>query len=329
MVKLTTRCRSQETRLCNARFCLRRTWWHTRCHMVSQASPLSSDIIRCSPAIAMPRTRRRSGIVQFGRPRLLDYDRHREQVPGRYPVSVWRNPKATLRKRVSDAIFPKKKQSPSSSAGFGKLPNEVLNAIFYGLCGREIHSIRLVSSEWEVASRPFFAARHLSRSVFWLTSSNLDMLDSLSRKFGPYMHNLFIAADHFAISGLVRAWKQYMKYQYSHVVARHYDLEKNERHRCSKSVLEIKSHYLGQWFKHQEWRTYCDMSQSGRFFQELRLVHYFAALATMAKEGCQKAYDSIGQTTAVRSQGCEFELRTGAAGYQCPCLWEACACSCF
>ena len=177
----------------------------------------------------------------------------------------WSDPRPDFRQRLVRAVLGKKRQGRPSPAGLGQLPFELLDLIFKKLCGREIHSVRLVSSEWEVASRPFFAASLLSRSVFWLTSSSLNMLDSLSCKFGPYIGIVYIAVDHFTLSGLARALKQYLRYRYWPHLAARYDLNEVEPS-LSKFVLEDKSRYIGQWFRQDQWHTYWNRYQTMRFF---------------------------------------------------------------
>lgn len=164
------------------------------------------------------------------------------------------------------AIFPKKRQTMSSPSGLSKLPFELLDVIFKELCGKEAQSIRLTSKEWEFASRSFFAARHLSKSVFWLTSSSLRMLEHLACKFGPYMRELFLAADHFTMTGFKRAMGQYLRYRYSKMKGPLYEKRSQNWVHGSTSVLEVKTRSLGLWFKQCEWHTYRSTRQTRRFF---------------------------------------------------------------
>lgn len=94
-----------------------------------------------------------------------------------------------------------------------KLPFELLDMIFTELCGREVHAVRLVCTGWERASRPFFAERHLQRSLFWLTGADCRHLESLVRRFGPYIGTVYIAPDHFTFSGLRQVWRNYTSHR--------------------------------------------------------------------------------------------------------------------
>ena len=204
----------------------------------------------------------------FFNPRIVDFRgvRSRDDRLPHALVSNWQDPKPRAKERLLRVCHFRTKQRSSSPLGLSKLPYELLDPIYHDLCGQEIAAMRLVCSEWELASRAFFAAIHLERSVFWLTHSNLRMLERLTERFGSYMQNIYVATDHFTIPGLVQAFRQFLRYRYSHVVARHYDFEEHTHDRGPKSVLEIKAHYLGQWFKQQEWHTYCDTKGSARFF---------------------------------------------------------------
>ena len=192
---------------------------------------------------------------------------HREScIYGRTPIGTWNDPKPNLKHTILRSLSAQKRQGPPSPPGFGKLPYELLETIFHRLCGKEVAAVRLVSTEWEAASRPFFASLHLAKSVFWITSSQLDLLELLVQRFGEFMQELYIAADSFTISGISRAMKRYLKYRYSHVVASRYSEEAGGCREYSKSILAIRTTYIGQWFKKNEWHTYCDKANSRRFF---------------------------------------------------------------
>ena len=180
----------------------------------------------------------------FYKPRLVHFRSQYEPVPGRPPIEPWHDRKPSVKQRLVRWIFFRRKQAASSALGLSKLPYELLDRIFRNLCGREICSVRRVCVEWEVASRAFFAAQCTSRSVFWLTYSSLRMLDDLSRKFGPYMSNIYIATDHVTIAGLVKA-----------LLAYH-----------SRAVQDVRGHYFQQWSKLKGGSTiHHDSSQTRRF----------------------------------------------------------------
>lgn len=92
-----------------------------------------------------------------------------------------------------------------------KLPFELLEMIFRCLCGKETLAVRLVCTEWEQTSRPFFAERYLVRSLFWLTRTDLRRLQSLARRFGPYTRKVYITTDRFTLSGLGAVWREYKR----------------------------------------------------------------------------------------------------------------------
>lgn len=54
-------------------------------------------------------------------------------------------------------------QSRKQPVGISKLPPEILELVFRQLCGREMGSMRLVCTEWEQTTRPFFEIHHRNR----------------------------------------------------------------------------------------------------------------------------------------------------------------------
>lgn len=149
-----------------------------------------------------------SPVKRFFFPRLVHFRSQYEQTPG-LVRSDWREPKLSWTQKILRLLLCKVRQGTSSPPGMSKLPFELLDMIFRELCGKEVHAVRLICSEWEVASRPFFAERHLRPSLFWLTPSDLKRLEDLARRFGPYMRDMHIATDHFTISGLLQVWRNY------------------------------------------------------------------------------------------------------------------------
>ena len=141
----------------------------------------------------------------------------------------------------------------SSRPGLELLPFELLMLIFDDLNGQDIRSVRLVNKEWELASRPSFALGHLSRSVFWLTSSGLNELEQLSSKFGPYMRTILIANDHFTISGFFRVFKRYWRDRRTVVKRSRYNKQLGRTIHTSYTILDIKSQHLAQYFKYHRW----------------------------------------------------------------------------
>jgi len=103
------------------------------------------------------------------------------------------------------------RQGGPSPAGLSKLPYELLCIVFHDLCGKETLAVRAVCTEWELASRPFFAERYLSRSLFWLTPAGLDQLEAFAYRFAPYMHQIFISTDCFTLTGLCRCLRRHLR----------------------------------------------------------------------------------------------------------------------
>ena len=199
-------------------------------------------------------------------------------MPGRLPVTNWKDPPPKMKDRLAKVIFSRKRQADASPLGLSLLPIELLDLIFKKFCGKELHCVRLVSSEWELASRPFFAAKYLTRSVFWLTSSGVDMLEHLSRKFGPYMQKLFIAADNFTINGLWRALTQYLRYRFVPIETAEAEsifrpqfapivVDFIFRPRLSPTVSYLKYQTLERWCRNEVWHVYCDKRQSAMFLR--------------------------------------------------------------
>ena len=146
------------------------------------------------------------------KPRLVHLREGYAQTPGLMVVD-WRDGKLSWKQKILRCILYKVKQGRSSPLGMSKLPFELLEVIFRELCGMEMHAVRLACVEWEWASRPFFAERHLRRSLIWLTASDLRRLERLARRFGPYMRDICIAKDHFTISGLRQVWRRYKQHR--------------------------------------------------------------------------------------------------------------------
>ena len=144
----------------------------------------------------------------FFRSRLVHFRSQYVQTPGLF-LADWREEKLSWTQTVLRYLLYNVRHGKPSPLGMSKLPFELLDMIFRVLCGKEVHAVRLVCRDWEVASRPFFAERHLKRSLFWLTVADLVRLESLARRFGPYMLEIYIATDHFTISGLQQVWRKY------------------------------------------------------------------------------------------------------------------------
>ena len=155
----------------------------------------------------------------------------------------------------------------SSHSGLEKLPFELLMLVFDALSGRDIRSARLVSKEWELASRPSFASGHLSRSIFWLTSPGLRELEQLSSKFGPYMRTILIATDQFTLSGFIHIFRRYWHDSRTVIKRSRYINEKFGRTaHTSYTILDIKSHHLRQFFKYHRWDNHGLQSRVAQFF---------------------------------------------------------------
>lgn len=153
----------------------------------------------------------------------------------------------------------------SSRPGLEVLPFELLVLIFEQLSGRDIRSARLVSREWELASRPSFASGHLSRSIFWLTSSGLGELGLLSSKFGPYMRTVLIASDHFTLSGFYQVFRRYWHDKRT-VVKSRYNKQLGRKVHTAHTILDVKSQHLAQFFKYHRWYNHGDGNRIALFF---------------------------------------------------------------
>lgn len=143
------------------------------------------------------------------------------------------------------------------------LPFELVTLIFQNLSSQDLRCARLVSRNWEASSRPCFASKHFSRTIFWLTSSGLRDLDQISRKFGPYMKTIYIASDRFTVIGFVAIFKQYLHDRRKTYT---YNSERRKMEPTSCSVLDVKTHHLTQYFKHQRWPYSCNDRRITRFF---------------------------------------------------------------
>ena len=161
---------------------------------------------------------------RFFHPRLVHFRSEYEQTPG-IILSDWRNPKLSWLQKARRRLLYKIPQERPSPPGMSRLPVELLEMIFWELCGREVHAVRLVCTDWEKASRPFFAELHLKRSLFWMTGADLRRLERLASKFGPYMGTVHVATDHFTTSGLRQVWGRYTRHR-DHL-ARLAELSKN------------------------------------------------------------------------------------------------------
>lgn len=148
----------------------------------------------------------------FFQPRLVHFHSQYEQTPGLI-VSDWRRIELSWAQTILRRAFYRVRNGRASPLGLSKLPFELLDMIFGKLCGKEVHAIRLTCTEWDLASRPFFAERHLKRSLFWLTASDLRRLKRLAAKFGPYMGTVYITTDHFTFSGLWQIWVHYKEHR--------------------------------------------------------------------------------------------------------------------
>ena len=106
-----------------------------------------------------------AGPRSFFTPRLAHHKPEYNLVPATpgSPIADWRScPKTapTRATRLRNHLLPKRRQiRPSSPLGLSKLPYELLAQIFNDLTGREIAAVRLVCTEWELATRAFFHER--------------------------------------------------------------------------------------------------------------------------------------------------------------------------
>lgn len=165
---------------------------------------------RASRGICYDQKLRRRSMAFFG-PRRTDVSSINAKTPG-YVVSNWRDPISDRKTGLKRVSLPRIKQNFSSPPGMSKLPYELLDQIVRELCGREIANMRLVCTDWELASRPFFAHFYLHKLLLWMAGSQLLFFKQLALKFGPYMKSVYIASDHFTISGLFPAIKNYHLY---------------------------------------------------------------------------------------------------------------------
>lgn len=155
--------------------------------------------------------------AHFFHPRMVHLPPQYRQLPGLI-IADWRDRDLAWHQKLLRNLQRTKRQDSPSAAGLSKLSYELLFLIFKELCGREILSTRLVCTEWELANRPFFAERYLTRSLFSLTSSGLRDLENFTTKFGPYMQKIFIATDQFTRAGFWRSLRRYLRH--TKVIAR-------------------------------------------------------------------------------------------------------------
>ena len=80
------------------------------------------------------------------------------------------------------------------------------------------------------------------------------------------MSTIFIAAENFTIQGLLHALRQYTRFRYSTVEIFGHSSGFLHRKPISQPLLDIKTQYLGRWFKQRECSSYCDEAQTARFF---------------------------------------------------------------
>lgn len=155
----------------------------------------------------------------FFHPRLVHFRSQYEQSPG-LVLADWRERRTSWAQKTLRCVFYKVRQGRPSPLGMSKLPFELLDMIFRELCGKEVLAVRLVCSDWEKASRPFFAERHLRRSLFWLIGSDLRRLENFARRLGPHLGTMYIATDHFTIAGLRQVLRNYARHRdYLHDLA--------------------------------------------------------------------------------------------------------------
>lgn len=160
----------------------------------------------------MPRRSATHPVNAVFRPRLVHFRSQYEQTPG-IVVSDWTVIELSWTQTILRRALYRTRQGCPSPLGMSKLPFELLEVFFGKLCGKEVHAVRLTRTEWERASRPFFAERHLRRSLFWLTPFDLRRLKRLAAKFGPYVRNVYIATDQFTVSGVWQVWLNYKEHR--------------------------------------------------------------------------------------------------------------------
>ena len=109
-----------------------------------------------------------AGPRSFFTPRLAHHRPEYELIPATpgSPVADWRNPEPSRWTKRRQKLLPKYRQHRPSPAGLSKLPYELLEPIFASLTGRELASVRLVCTGWELASRAFFQARSIFAPFF-------------------------------------------------------------------------------------------------------------------------------------------------------------------
>ena len=150
--------------------------------------------------------------------------------------------------------------------GIEVLPLELANLVLIWLSAQDLRSARLVNRNWEDLTRPFFAAKHLSRSVFWLTSSSLSDLEQLSQKFGPWMRTIYITTDRFTIFGLIRLFRQYWHDSRTVFTRSRYDNKLDCTVYTRYTILDIKVPHLRKYFMAKGWHCPVGSHANARFF---------------------------------------------------------------
>lgn len=147
----------------------------------------------------------------FFAPRRTDWESSTPKAHGVFAPD-WSDPAPGWKTQVRRYLLPKIKQDSSSPPGMSKLPYELLVTIYQELCGFEIASTRLVCTDWELASRPFFAQQFLRKILLSVSVPQLRVVQRLADKFGPYIENVYISSDRFTILGLRTAIRNYRTY---------------------------------------------------------------------------------------------------------------------
>lgn len=124
----------------------------------------------------------------------------------------------------------------------------------------ELCAVRLVSRDWELASRSFFASKYISRPICWLTSSGLWELEQIPPRFWPHIQTIYVASTCFTLFGLRSMFMQHLHDKRTFIKSR------NRTNRVSGSLLAIKALHLGRVFTHYGWRHLNGRLQTMNFF---------------------------------------------------------------
>nr|POE79558.1 hypothetical protein CFP56_07623 [Quercus suber] len=147
----------------------------------------------------------------FFSPRRVYWKTNTLEISSRYTPD-WKKTFPDWRTTVWRFLLPKTRQGRSSPAGLSSLPYELLASIFRRLCGFEIASVRLVCTDWEYVSRPFFAQQFGQKILSLVSGPQLRFTQRLVVKFGPYIKTIFISSDRYTVLGLKLAVRNYRTY---------------------------------------------------------------------------------------------------------------------